>query len=288
MQVGPWQIESVRERSFSLDGGSMFGVVPRTAWSRLYPPDDAGRIALAARSLLARHVDGHVVVVDAGLGERWMGRAKQAYAIGAGPGLTGLLADRGLTPSDVTDVVITHLHFDHAGGLVGGGAREGLLPVYPRAQVHVQAEHLAWAESPSPHDRASFRAADFKPLRDAGLMVLHEGPGEILPDLEVRLSQGHTPAMQIPLFHGEPSLVFPSDMIPTTAHVQLPWVMAYDNRPLETVAEKEALLAEAAAKGCVVVPDHDPEVEAFTVRQRGRRFEWEAVALCYGMSAQGR
>ena len=280
MRIGPWKLEALNDRFFALDGGAMFGVVPRGQWAKVHPPDEAGRIKLAARCLLARHDDGRILLVEAGMGVRWMGRARAAYAVDEGGGLVEALARRGIGREDVTDIVVTHLHFDHAGGLVSGGAGKGLSPTYPRARVHVQAEHLAWAESPSPRDRASFRAADYRPLREAGLLELHEGPGEVVGDLEARVSHGHTPAMQIPVFRGdEGAVVYPSDLIPTAAHAPLPWVMAYDNQPLVTVEEKRALLEEASAERWVLVPDHDPEIEAFTVHQEGGRFEVERSSL---------
>lgn len=277
--AGSFEVEILVDRFFALDGGAMFGIVPRTLWSRQHAPDAEGRVRLAARCLLARDGEGRVVLVDAGMGERWAGRARQSYGFDDSPGLLALLEERGLSRDDVTDVVVTHLHFDHAGGLVRGGAGRGLEPAFPRARVHVQAEHLAWAERPSPRDSASFRAADFAPLREAGLLELHEGPGEVLPGLEVRISHGHTRAMQVPVFRGEEStVVFPSDLVPTASHVLLPWAMAYDNEPLATAAEKAALLEEAGDGGWIVVPDHDPTLEAFRVERGKARFEVLPVA----------
>ena len=274
MRLGPWTVDLLLDRFFALDGGAMFGVVPRVLWSRHHEPDDEGRIRLAARCLLARHDAGPVVLVESGIGDRWTGRARAAFAVQEGLGVVAGLAALGVAPSEVTDVVLTHLHFDHAGGLVRPAMGGGLEPVFPAARVHVQAAQLAWAGRPSPRDRASFRAADFRPLEEAGLVVTREGPGEILPGLEVRVTHGHTVAMQIPLIRGGGAvLAFPSDLVPTLAHVQVPWVMAYDQLPLVTVEEKTALLGEAAREGWVLASHHDPEVAAFTVAEVGGRFE---------------
>ncbi len=286
MRVGPWQVAPITSSTFALDGGAMFGIVPRPQWSRAFPPDDEGRVRLVARCLLLRHDDGPVVLIDVGMGGRWLGRARATYALETpdGPeGMLGVLAKFGVAPSDITDIVATHLHFDHVGGLVATGADRKLEATFPRAKVHVQAEHLAWARSPSIRDRASFRAADFQPIVEAGLLVEHEGAGEILPDLEVRLSWGHTPAMQMPLIRparGEGSpLFFPSDLIPTSAHIQLPWVMAYDNRPILTVEEKAALFDEAVAEGWVLVFDHDSKVIASRLQRKGARIEAQQLEI---------
>jgi len=283
-RVGPWQVETITAGFFGLDGGAMFGIVPRPLWSRRFVPDEEGRIRLAARCIVARHDDGRVVVVDAGMGLRWRGKAAATYAIeegdtSEGGALVAGLVRLGVTPDDVTDVIATHLHFDHVGGLVG----PGLEPTFPRAKVHVQADHLAWAKAPSMRDRGSFRAADLRPLEEAGLLEVREGAGELLDGLSLRISHGHTPAMQMPLLAApdgsSPPVFFPSDLIPTTAHVQLPWVMAYDNQPVITVDEKAELLAEAAAKRWIIVSDHDPEVAAFTVKESGRGYDVEPVEV---------
>jgi glyoxylase-like metal-dependent hydrolase (beta-lactamase superfamily II) len=280
MRVGEWLVETLDTGAFALDGGAMFGVVPRTNWSRLYQPDSDGRVQLAARCLLARHDGGLVVVIDTGMGVRWMGRARDTYLVEEGRGIIAALAARGVSPEEVTDVVATHLHFDHAGGLVETGPERKLRPAFPKAKVHLQAEQLAWARDPSPKDRASFRAADYAPLEQAGLLEVHEGPGELLPGLEVRLSHGHTPAMMVPMIRSdEAGVVFATDLIPTLAHLQPAWVMAYDNRPVLIVEEKAALLDEICERGWTVVMDHEPAAPAFTLTRDKNRLVPTTVDL---------
>lgn len=272
-RVGPWEVEWLEGERFSLDGGAMFGIVPRTQWEKRFTPDESGRVRLAARCLLLRHDDGHVVLVDAGMGCRWLGRARATYAVSESGGLLEQLAEKGVERSDVTDVVMTHLHFDHAGGLVCKEGDRGLVPTFPEAKVHIQRQQLAWAREPSPRDRASFRLADFVPIIEAGLAVEHDGPGEIIPDVHIIISHGHTPAMQVPIIGmSEGGVVFPSDMIPTSAHVHPAWNMAFDNQPVLTVTEKAKLLEEAARNRWIIVPDHDPDLAAFRVESGPRGF----------------
>jgi glyoxylase-like metal-dependent hydrolase (beta-lactamase superfamily II) len=267
-------VDTVNASFFALDGGAMFGAVPRALWQRQAAPDDENRIRLATRCLLLQHDSGAKVLVDTGMGSRWPTRGQKQFALESLNGLTAGLEACGVATQEITDVIATHLHFDHAGGLVGVDDEGKLQPTFPRARVHIQREHLAWAQQPSLRDRTSFRPADFMPLIEAGLLVEQRGEGEILPGLSVLLSHGHSPAMQMPLLSLDDGrrLCFTSDLIPTLAHVALPWLMSYDNQPLLAVEEKQALLERAAAEEWLLVPDHDPAVELYRVRRQGKAF----------------
>jgi len=250
---------------FALDGGAMFGVIPRPLWERSHPADGRGRINLVARVLAVRYpAQGRTVVIDSGMGSSWGAREVDRFdldttALGLGPALLGA----GIDPLSVTDAVMTHLHFDHAGGWVRPDGEGALLPVLSRATHHVQRAHLEWARSPSSRDRGSFAPELFGPLEAAGLIRPVEGPGELFPGLELLVSDGHTTGLQIPLLRGRTgAAVFPADLIPTAAHARDNWIMAYDLRPLETLDEKRRLLDRAAVEGWTVVFEHDPEVEA--------------------------
>ncbi len=280
MRVGPWQVDGLLDRCFLLDGGSMCGVVPRAVWSNTFEPDAEGRIVLAARCLLARHEGGAAtVLIDGGIGNRWAGKARQLFGVEQGPGLINALADISVQREQITDVVMTHLHFDHAGGLVEKSEHGDFKPTFPHARVHIQKEHLAWAMNPSPRDRASFRAADFHPLDQSGLLVCHEGEGEILPDLSVRVSYGHSAAMQLPLLtDGNKTIAFVGDLVPTSAHIKLTWGMAYDNQPLVIIEEKKKLLAQACEQGWILTAPHDPRLSAFALRP-GKAGNYVAVPV---------
>jgi glyoxylase-like metal-dependent hydrolase (beta-lactamase superfamily II) len=274
-RAGSWQVGVVEAERFRLDGGAMFGVVPRPLWERSHPADDRHRIRMVTRCLVARG-EGRLVVVDTGMGDDWSDKERDLYAIENGErSLHARLAAHGIDPADVTDVVLTHLHFDHVGGAVR--RHDGrLVPVFPRAAHHVQQDQLDWAAHPSERDRRSFRAATIEPLRREGLLRPVAGRAEILPGLTVEPTQGHTRGHQVVrIGDGEDAVVYCGDLIPMSAHVPTPWVMAYDLQPLVTMDEKRVLLARAAASGEILVLEHDPSCEAVRVGAEGG--SWRAV-----------
>lgn len=263
MRIGRWEIASVVDGFFALDGGAMFGVVPRALWEKRAPPDGRNRIRLAARCLVARDRGAsRVVVVDDGLGGKWDAKRTDIYAIDrSGGGLDAGLARLGLSREEVTDVVLTHLHFDHAGGTTRRGPGGALELTFPRATHHVQRRHWQHAHEPSEREAASFLAGDFELLRQSNLLHLVEGEARLFPDFELVVSEGHTVGQQLPRFRGDGShLTFCGDLIPTHAHLRPAWGMGYDVLPLTTIEEKKVLLAEALEDDAVLVFEHDPEV----------------------------
>ena len=270
--VGSYVLAILEAERFRLDGGAMFGVVPKTLWSRSHPADERNRIRMVTRCLLARG-EGRTVLVDTGMGGDWSDKEREIYAIenGSRSILTALEA-RGVTAGDVTDVVLTHLHFDHAGGAVSRGDR-GLTATFPNARYHVQEAQLRWALNPTEKDRRSFRPDNFLPLRDEGRLELVAGEAEILPGIHVQPTEGHTMGHQVVrIGEGRDSVVYCGDLIPTAAHVPTPWVMSYDLRPMTTMEEKRTLLARAADEGWTLVMEHDPNVPAVAVRREGDGF----------------
>ena len=188
--------------------------------------------------------------------------------------LTEALAERGVRAEEITDVLLTHLHFDHAGGGVIWDEEGRDVPAFRNATYHVQQANLDWAHTPPERDRGSYRRGDFQALLAAGCLRTLEGSQELFPGVSVRVSNGHTTGLQIPVISdGETTLVYPADLIPTHAHVALSWAMAYDLRPLEVIAEKRALLREVVEEDWFVVYEHDPEVVASRVASGERGFE---------------
>jgi glyoxylase-like metal-dependent hydrolase (beta-lactamase superfamily II) len=273
-------LEGGRQR---LDGGAMFGVVPRPLWERKIAPDARNRIRLAARCLVAVDRDARrVVLVDDGIGDKWDARRVDIYAIDrSGVGVDAGLARLGLAREDVTDVVLTHLHFDHAGGTTRRGADGRLALSFPRATHHVQRRAWQLAHAPSEKDAASLRADDFELLQHSNLLHLVEGDARPFPDVEIIASEGHTAGQQLPRFHGDGThLTFCADVIPTHAHLRTGWVMAYDALPLTTIEEKKVLLAEALEDDGVLAFEHDPVMAACRLREEdGRPAFREAVEL---------
>lgn len=252
--------------SFALDGGAMHGIVPRALWERVHAPDDRHRIALVARVLLVDHApSGARTLLELGMGQRWSDKDRRIYALAPGPDVPDALREAGVDPDTITHVVLTHLHWDHAGGLVlsKGGAPPAL--AFPRAEHIVGDACLAHAEHPDEKDRGSFRPEDIALLLSAGKVRRWREGDPLAPGLTGRLSNGHTEGLVIPLVRERddgPPLAFPTDLIPTRSHLRPAWVMAYDNLPAVTVVEKRALIADLAAIGGGVALYHDPLVEA--------------------------
>jgi len=260
MRIGAYDLFIVETGRFALDGGAMFGVVPKTLWEKHNPPDDRNRIALAARALLLKG-GGRVVLVDVGLGTKFNEKLRSIYSVDqTGSDLVRSLKQHNVRPDQVTDVILTHLHFDHAGGattVVDGQA----VPTFPNAKYWVQQRHWDAACAPTERDRASFFSEDFLPLREHGLLHFTDGEGEILPGISCRVVHGHTTALQCPLISdGKSPVFYCADLVPTVSHIALPWIMAYDLRPLVTLEEKRSILGAAADEGWILVFEHDPAV----------------------------
>ncbi len=259
-QIGPYTLHTIETGRLGLDGGAMFGIVPKPLWQRRIPADDRNRIPLHMRCLLLEG-DGRVILIDDGLGHKYNAKFADIYAVDhTTHTLDGSLAAAGFAPDDVTDVVLTHLHFDHCGGST---RRDGdrFVPTFPQATYHVQRAHWAWAHDPSPKEAGSFFARNLDPLQAAGQLHLVDGPGELFPGVSVRLAHGHTEAQQVVLVEDDVrTLAYVADLLPTHAHLAPAWTMAYDVRPLVTMDEKATFLDEAVAAEWSLFFEHDPEV----------------------------
>ncbi len=257
MQLGDWTFRAFTDGDFRLDGGAMFGVVPRVMWERHHPPDGMNRIAMTLRCLLAECGERRVLV-DTGIGDRWEDKHREIFAIERGQGhLVGELAAAGVSPDSITDVVLTHLHFDHCGGTIRA-VDDRLEPMFPNAKHWVQEKHWRWAHQPTDRDKASFRVDDFGPLEAAGLLELVDGAREILPGVKVSPVNGHTTGQQLVEFDtGKGVVVYCADLIPLASQVRVPWIMGYDLNPLLTLEEKRRFLSRAAEDDYLLVFEHD-------------------------------
>ncbi len=265
MRLGDWTFTLLSDGAFRLDGGASFGIVPKPLWEKQIPADQQNRIPVGLRCLLAEG-HGRRILIDTGIGDRWDARQREIYGMQrrAGQLLTELDA-AGIGRDSITDVVLTHLHFDHVGGACLDLA-DGMTPAFAAARWWVQRQQWDWALRPSDRDRASFRPDDFEALADTGRLELLTGAAEIAPGLRLVPVHGHTPGMQYADFAtGDRALVFLADLIPTTAHVHLPWIAGWDLNPLLTLSEKRQLLSRAAEQDLILVFQHDPAHEACRV-----------------------
>ncbi len=272
--LGPWTVHALETGYLWLDGGAMFGSVPKTLWNRTNPADDRNRIRLAMRCLLLTG-EGRRILVDDGIGTKFAPKLADIYGIESGvPTLEDALGALGLGVDDVTDVVLTHLHFDHAGGSTRRDDGR-LSPRLPRARYHVQRRNWENAHAPNPRERASYLPENFDPLMEAGVLTLWEGAHTPWPGLEVFTFDGHTRGQQGVRVSGpEGALYFVADLIPTASHVRVPFVMGYDVAALEIMGEKRAMLARAAAEGAWVMLEHDPAIASARPVADGDDFAW--------------
>ena len=256
MRIGPYEVEIFSDGTFKLDGGSMFGVVPKVLWERHKPADEQNRVEMDMNCLLIRDAD-HVIVVETGAGPKLTDRQRLIFGIDRPPALLDQLARRGVRPEDVTLVVNTHLHFDHAGGNTFLHDGEPVA-TFPRASYVFQKVEWEDAMRPNERTRASYLAADFAPLEAAGKLELVEDSVELLPGLRVDRLQGHTRGTQtVRVSHGTETLFFSSDFMPDRHHLPLPWIPAFDLFPLETLEAKRLVIRRAIDERWIVGFTHD-------------------------------
>ena len=271
MKIGPFRIFSLETGRFGLDGGAMFGVVPKTLWSRSNPSDERNRIHLAMRALLILH-GNRKILVDVGCGHKFSDKLKEIYRIDHSRfTLLGSLAAHGIGPKDITDVILTHFHFDHAGGATcTRDDRMGL--TFPSARHYIQRSQWERALNPSEKDRGSYMGMDIEPFRDLAQLKILEGPCELFPGLQLLISNGHTPGLQmVRIQDGSTTLFFCGDMMPTASHLPLPYLMGFDLYPLTTIEEKRHYLQQACEEDWIIALEHDPVHQAIRI-QPGKKY----------------
>lgn len=270
MQIGEWEIKSVMAGRFGLDGGAMFGVVPKTLWEKRLPPDEYNRIPMVMRCLVARGHD-RTILVDVGSGSGYDDKTRQIYAFDEMEPLAPALERAGVSPSEVTDVLLTHLHFDHGAGIVDADG-DGWKLVLPQARHHVQRSQWTHAFAPNPRDRASYYADRLRVMEDAEVLQLHDGPWTLVPGVELLVFDGHTPGQQLPRFGGgRDSVFFCGDLIPTQHHIPTPYIMSYDLDPVLAMDEKVRILERAEKEDWILFFEHDAHLPACRLKREGRR-----------------
>jgi glyoxylase-like metal-dependent hydrolase (beta-lactamase superfamily II) len=281
LKIGPYEICPLPTGIFGLDGGAMFGTVPKVLWEKSNPPDNKNRIPMEARALLLKS-PGMNIVIDCGngadfvakYGEKLGPKFAEMYNIDPnGPSLEKSLKHYDLDFSDINAVVLTHLHFDHAGG--GTIERNGkITPTFPNAKYYVQKKNLDTASTPNLRERASYFPANYQPLLESGQLQLLDGEKEnLLPGVSVYISNGHTQAQQIvKVSDGKNSLLYCGDVVPTSSHVRLPWLMGYDLHPLLLMEEKLKYLGMAADQSWYLFFEHDPYCDSALIERSGPDF----------------
>lgn len=253
---------------FKLDGGAMHGVVPKSLWNKLNPADEQNLCSWAMRCLLVE-TEGRLILIDTGIGDKQDAKFFSHYHLHGPESLIASIQNAGFSPDEITDVFLTHLHFDHVGGaVVRNGDR--LEPAFKNAKYWSNAQHWDWAIQPNDREKASFLKENILPIQESGQLHFFEGGdgAEFLPGFNIKLVHGHTESMMLPLLNYKGSrILYCADLLPSMHHLPLPWVMAYDTRPLETLKEKKSILTEATSNNWLLYFEHDPVNELCTLQQ---------------------
>ncbi|HTL44588.1 MAG TPA: MBL fold metallo-hydrolase [Vicinamibacterales bacterium] len=273
MQFGEFELTPLLDGRFRLDGGAMFGVVPKPLWNRRAPADDRNRISLAMRPLLVRRTGAAPMIIDAGVGAKMDAKSVDIYAIDRSTNLESTLREAGLTTSDIGTVLASHLHFDHAGGFTTLTESATVVPAFANARYLINLGE--WNDATHPHERnrASYFVENYVPLHDARVVDFTDDNAGIVDGIRVQRTGGHTRYHQIVYIESDGrTAVFAADLIPTTAHVDVPWIMGYDLYPMETLEFKRAFVREAIDREYLIFFEHDPQIAAGYIREKdGRR-----------------
>jgi glyoxylase-like metal-dependent hydrolase (beta-lactamase superfamily II) len=277
LKLGQLEFHVLVDGHLGLDGGAMFGVIPKPMWEKKIPADASNRITLAMNCLLIR-AGGKTILVETGAGDKWDAKRRDIFALD-GPHLTRRLLDYGVHPQEIDIVINTHLHFDHCGGNTRV-EKDKVIAAFPHARYVVQRGEFEHAKNPTERDRASYMPENYAPLEPAGKWSLLVDDRAIAPGVELIRVPGHTANMQcVKLTGGDKTAFFFADLVPTTAHLALPWIMGYDLYPMTTLENKKKWIPEAIREGWIALFAHDPKVPAGYLRERDGKWEAEPVTI---------
>ncbi len=267
MNIAEYQIIPIETGRFRLDGGAFFGVVPKPLWEQKIPSDDKNRVELALRCLLLKGRNKNILI-DCGIYRYFSEKEKEIYAIDFSEySFSMSLNNAGLSKDEITHVILTHFHFDHAGGAVELDEMGIMRPTFRNALYYIQRKNYDWANNPSEYDHKSYTQNIIKPLTDSKRLRIISGSIELFPNIDVMVYNGHTIGQQlVKISDRMNTLLYCADLVPSTAHLFPHWVMAYDLQPLVTIQEKKKLLHEACKKQWILFFEHDPIIEACTIQ----------------------
>lgn len=273
MKIGNYELHSVQTGLFRLDGGAMFGVVPKPLWSKTNPADETNRIDMCMRSLLLVSGDKKIII-DNGVGYKMSQKLNDIYGVDHSIyTLEHELEKLGFKPEDITDVLMTHLHFDHAGGSTKRNENNELELSFPNAVHHLQKKHWEWGQNPSDRDRASFMPENYNLIQEKGMLKLYDGDFKFDDVISLHTVSGHTPMMQlVKIKDDENTLLFTADLFPMTSHIPLPYIMGYDLFPLTTLDEKKKFLPQIVKEKWILFFEHDAFTEICNVQQTDKGF----------------
>ena len=265
MQIGKYTLKTILSGFFGLDGGAMFGIIPKPLWEKTNPADELNRVALSTRNLLLVS-DDKKILIDTGMGNKWEEKSKNIYKIDSKRNLELTLEQNDIKPEDITDVLLTHLHFDHAGGStkIENG---NLIPSFPNAKYFVQKKNFEWAMNPSDRDKGSYIKDNFEPLVKEGVLNLIDGEINFDENISFRIINGHTFGQQmIKISDSSNTILYCADLMPFVSQIRIPYVMGYDLQPMITVQEKKKYLQRAADENWYLYFGHDPQFAVSTVK----------------------
>ncbi|MEO0083551.1 MAG: MBL fold metallo-hydrolase [candidate division WOR-3 bacterium] len=271
MKLGTFEVYPVLDGFFRLDGGAMFGVVPKVLWQKTNPPDNNNRILLALRCCLIK-TPNELVLIDTGIGHKFQGKFEDIYQVKKDIYLEKSLNDIGYKPEDITVVINTHLHFDHCGGNTKINNDGEIVPTFPNARYFIQQAEWDAANNPDDRSKASYLKENFVPIQSFGQLNLIDGNCKIIDGIEVIKTSAHTFGHQIVLVTSEnKKLIYWGDLIPTASHLALPYLMSYDLFPLQTMEQKQMLLNQAVNENWVSFFEHDPEIAMAYLTEKDKR-----------------
>ena len=273
MKIGKYDLYSVETSEFGLDGGAMFGIIPKPVWEKKVPADELNRVNMVTRSLLLVS-DEKKILIDTGNGTKWEEKYKQIYDINTDQyNIEKSLGKYGFSSEQITDVICTHMHFDHIGGNTKIKSGE-VIPTFPNAKYWISEENWNLANHPSQKDAGSFIEHDWKVLAENQMIEIINGKEPFIEGIETIVTRGHTPGLLHPIVSdGSNKLFYGADIFPMVAHIPIPWVMAYDVQPVVTMEEKQKLLQEMEREDWILFFEHDPHIQACTVHKDGKHYK---------------